>query len=225
MAIRYRHEWKHMLSYPDMLEIRMRMKAIARPDPHALDGKYMIRSLYFDNISDKALREKIDGVNRREKFRIRYYNLDPSVIHLEKKSRLNGLGTKYSAGLTAEQAQSIVDGNTEWMMDSENSVIRELYLKMQYQCMRPKTIVDYTREPFIYDPGNVRVTLDYDIRTGMRCTDFLNPDCITIPAGDAPILLEVKWDDYLPDIIRDAVQLTDTRVTAFSKYAQCRIYG
>ncbi|MBQ7583622.1 MAG: polyphosphate polymerase domain-containing protein [Lachnospiraceae bacterium] len=223
--MRYRHEWKHMLSYPDMLEIRMRMKAIARPDPHALDGKYMIRSLYFDNISDKALREKIDGVNRREKFRIRYYNLDPSVIHLEKKSRLNGLGTKYSAGLTAEQAQSIVDGNTEWMMDSENSVIRELYLKMQYQCMRPKTIVDYTREPFIYDPGNVRVTLDYDIRTGMRCTDFLNPDCITIPAGDAPILLEVKWDDYLPDIIRDAVQLTDTRVTAFSKYAQCRIYG
>ena len=225
MAIRYRHEWKHMLSYPDMLEIRMRMMAIARPDPHAVDGKYMIRSLYFDNNSDKALREKIDGVNRREKFRIRYYNLDPSIIHLEKKSRLNGLGTKYSAGLTADQAQSIVDGNTEWMMDSENSVIRELYLKMQYQCMRPKTIVDYTREPFIYDPGNVRVTLDYDIRTGMRCTDFLNPDCITIPAGDAPILLEVKWDDYLPDIIRDAVQLTDTRVTAFSKYAQCRIYG
>ena len=225
MAIRYRHDWKHMLSYPDMLEIRMRMMAIARPDPHAVDGKYMIRSLYFDNNSDKTLREKIDGVNRREKFRIRYYNLDPSIIHLEKKSRLNGLGTKYSAGLTADQAQSIVDGNTEWMMDSENSVIRELYLKMQYQCMRPKTIVDYTREPFIYDPGNVRVTLDYDIRTGMRCTDFLNPDCITIPAGDAPILLEVKWDDYLPDIIRDAVQLTDTRVTAFSKYAQCRIYG
>ena len=82
MAIRYRHEWKHMLSYPDMLEIRMRMMAIARPDPHAVDGKYMIRSLYFDNNSDKTLREKIDGVNRREKFRIRYYNLDPSVIHL-----------------------------------------------------------------------------------------------------------------------------------------------
>ena len=225
MGIRYRHEWKHMLSYLDMLEIRMRMMAIARPDPHAVDGKYMIRSLYFDNLYDKALREKVDGVNRREKFRIRYYNLDPSVIHLEKKSRLNGLGSKFSAPLTAEQAQCIVDGDTEWMKDSEHSLIRELYLKMQYQGMKPMTIVDYTREPFIYDPGNVRVTLDYDIRTGMQCTDFLNPDCITIPAGDAPILLEVKWDDYLPDIIRDAVQLTDTRVTAFSKYAQCRVYG
>ena len=225
MAIRYRHEWKHILSYQDLLQIRMRMSALARPDPHATDGKYLIRSLYFDNLKDKALSEKIDGVNRREKFRIRYYDLNPDVIHLEKKSRLNGLGSKFSAPLSRAQAQAIVDGDTEWMKDSEHSLIKELYLKMQYQGMRPKTIVDYTREPFIFDPGNVRVTLDYNIRTGMQCTDFLNPSCITVPVPDDPILLEVKWDDFLPDIIRDAVQLTDTRVTAFSKYAQCRSYG
>ena len=91
--------------------------------------------------------------------------------------------------------------------------------------LRPKTIVDYTREPFIYPPGNVRVTLDYDIRTGLSCTDFLDPDCVTVPAGDAPILLEVKWDAYLPDLIRDAVQLPGRHASAFSKYAQCRIYG
>ena len=225
MDTKYRHEWKHELSYTDLIQIRTRMRAIGRTDPHAVDGKYHIRSLYFDNENDKALREKIDGVNRREKFRIRYYNLDPSVIHLEKKSKLNGLGSKYSAPLTRDEAQNIVDGSTDWMMDSDDLLIRELYLKMKYQRLRPKTIVDYTREPFLFEAGNVRVTLDYDIRTGMRCTDFLNPECVTVPAGDAPILLEVKWDEYLPDIIRDAVQLTDTRVSAFSKYAQCRIYG
>lgn len=225
MEKRYRHEWKHELNYSDLLVIRQRMMAVARPDPHAVDGKYLIRSLYFDNLKDKALREKIDGVNGREKFRIRYYNHDTSIIHLEKKSRLNGLGTKYSASLTAEEAQSIVDGSFGWMLESEAPLLRELYCKMQYQGMRPKTIVDYTREPFIYDPGNVRVTLDYNIRTGLECTDFLNPACITIPAGDAPIILEVKWDDYLPDIIRDAVQLEGRHVTSFSKYAQCRIYG
>ena len=87
------------------------------------------------------------------------------------------------------------------------------------------TIDDYTREPFIIGPGNVRVTLDYDIRTGLKSTDFLNPECVTIPAGDAPIILEVKWDAFLPDIIRDAVQLKGCRVGAFSKYGQCRIYG
>ena len=225
MEQQYRHEWKHEITYADLLAIRMRMRAICKPDPHAADGKYLIRSLYFDNAEDKALREKINGVNRREKFRIRYYNLDPSVIHLEKKSRLNGLGTKYSATLTAQQAQSIVDGDTDWMKDAEAPLVKELYCRMAFDGLRPKTIVDYTREPFIYAPGNVRVTLDYDIRTGLLATDFLDPDCITIPAGDAPILMEVKWDNYLPDIIRDAVQLPHTRVGAFSKYAQCRIYG
>ena len=68
------------------------------------------------------------------------------------------------------------------------------------------------------------MTLDYDIRTGLGCTDFLNPDCVTIPAGDSPVILEVKWDAFLPDIIRDAVQLSGRRSAAFSKYAVCRIY-
>lgn len=226
MDKQYRHEWKHAISKSDMLTIRQRMRAIARPDPHAVNGRYLIRSLYLDNLNDKALREKIDGVNRREKWRIRYYNLDPdSVIHLEKKSRLNGLGTKYSATLTKEEAQRITDGDIEWMMECESGLVRELYSKMKSQGLRAKTIVDYTREPFIYEAGNVRVTLDYDIRTGMQCTDFLNPKCVTLPAGDAPILMEVKWDAFLPDIIRDAVQLPGRRAEAFSKYAQCRIYG
>lgn len=221
----YRHEWKHEISYADLLSIRARMSAVAIPDPHAVDGKYLIRSLYFDNNKDKALREKVDGVNMREKFRIRYYNFDPSIIHLEKKSKVNGLGTKYSANLTAEEAQKIVDGDIDWMLESGRQLIEELYCKMRYQGMKPMTVVDYTREPFIFGPGNVRVTLDYDIRTGLADTDFLRSDLVTIPAGDAPIILEVKWDAYLPDIIRDAVQLPNRRVGAFSKYAQCRIYG
>lgn len=76
-----------------------------------------------------------------------------------------------------------------------------------------------------YGPGNVRVTVDYNIRTGLRCTDFLNPECVTIPASGNDIILEVKWDDYLPTVIRHAVQLKGRRQSAFSKYAQCRIYG
>ena len=95
---------------------------------------------------------------------------------------------------------------------------------MRTQRLRPKTIVDYTREPYVYPAGNVRVTLDYDIRTGLRCPDFLSPG-ITIPAGDAPIILEVKWDAFLPSVIRDAIQLEGRHTSSFSKYAQCRIYG
>ncbi len=221
----FRHEWKHEINYSDMLILRQRLRAVMKPDENAVDGKYFIRSLYFDNISDKALREKIDGVNCREKFRIRYYNDDTSLIHLEKKSKINGLGNKQSANLSAEEAQKIVDGDFDWMIDCDRPLVQELYSKMKSQGLRPKTIVDYTREPFVFSAGNVRVTLDYDIRTGLYCTDFLNPDCITIPAGNAPIILEVKWDEFLPSVIRDIVQLESRRTAAFSKYAVCRIYG
>ena len=219
-----RHEWKHEINFSDMIAIRQRLRAAAKPDPHAVDGLYTVRSLYFDDLTDKALREKLDGVDRREKFRIRYYIGDPSLIHLEKKSNRSGLGAKESAVLTQAEAQAVVDGDLDWMPSSGRALVQELYSKMR-RGLRPKTIVDYTREPFVYPPGNVRVTLDYNIRTGLGCTDFLNPDCITVPAGDAPIILEVKWDACLPDVIRDAVQLEGRRVSAFSKYAQCRIYG
>lgn len=220
----FRHEIKHEINYSDMITIRHRLSAVAYHDPHTIDGKYFIRSLYFDNLADKALMEKVNGLSRREKFRIRYYNGDTSVIHLEKKSKIDHLGNKQSAPLTAEQAQSIVDGDIHWMIESDHQLIRELYSKMKSQGIAPKTIVDYIREPFIYPAGNVRVTLDYNIRSGMSCTDFLNTDCVTVPVSDS-IILEVKWDGFLPDIIRDAVALADRREGAFSKYAACRIYG
>lgn len=102
--MKYRHEWKHIINFSDMLIIRQRLKVVARPDPYAKDGCCFIRSLYFDTSSDSVLREKLDGVNRREKFRIRYYNNDTSFIRPEKKSKINGIGNKQTAALTQEEA-------------------------------------------------------------------------------------------------------------------------
>ena len=221
----YRHEWKHEIDLADRLALRARLGAVCRADLHAVGGSYQIRSLYFDDRRDKALREKIDGVDRREKFRIRYYNGDPSFIRLEKKSKWNGLGAKATAELSAGEVQAIVDGDLAWMPDSGRPLVQELYHKMRSQGLRPRTIVDYTREPFVYAPGNVRVTLDYDIRTGLGCVDFLDRACVTVPAGEAVTILEVKWDAFLPGIIRDAVGLPNRRAGAFSKSAACRIYG
>lgn len=221
----FRHEIKHEISYSDMLVIRQRLRAVAKSDSHAVNGRYFIRSLYFDNLTDKALREKLDGVNCREKFRIRCYNNDFSLIHLEKKSKLNGLGSKQSADLTADEVKMIISGDIEWMLKSERTLVQELYSKMKTQGLKPKTIVDYTREPFVYPAGNVRVTLDYDIRTGIFSTDFFNGECLTVPVREQAVVMEVKWDEFLPSVIRDAVQLEGRRSTAFSKYAVCRVYG
>ena len=222
--MKFRHELKQEITYADMLVLRQRLKTVMQKDSHATDGRYEIRSLYFDNLNDKALREKIDGVNVREKFRIRYYNGDTSLINLEKKSKINGLCIKESVSLTIEQTEAILNETYTWMEESKESLIRELYIKMKHEGLRPKTIVDYTREPFIFRPGNVRITLDYNIRTGMLCVDFLNDSCVTVPIANNPIILEIKWDEYLPDIIKDIIQLNRGRIGAFSKYAACRMY-
>lgn len=222
----FRNEWKHVISYGDMLALSRRLCAVAQPDEYAgSDGTYTIRSLYFDTPGDKALREKIDGVNRRDKYRLRYYNGNTALIKLEKKSKLGGLCAKQSVCISNEEAQKIISGDLDWMPQSGRPLAAELYSKMRGEGLRPKTIVDYTREPFVYAPGNVRVTLDYNIRTGLQSTDFFNPDCVTITAGEPVIILEVKWDEFLPSIIRDAVQLGSSRSAAFSKYQVCRIYG
>ncbi len=224
--MQYRNELKHLITAGDRAAICAALRTVAQLDPHAREkGCYTVRSLYFDNLADKALREKIDGVNEREKFRIRYYDGDTSLIRLEKKVKRGGLGYKVSCELTAQEAGRIVNGDTAWMAVDRRALVVELYAKMKAQGLKPKTIVDYERIPFVYKAGNVRVTVDYNIRTGLRCTDFLNPACVTVPAAGGGIVLEVKWDDYLPTVIRHAVQLKGRTQTAFSKYGICRIYG
>ena len=223
--MKYRHEYKHEISFIDREILRQRLGAVMEADPHTIEGKYLIRSLYFDTPYDKALQEKISGVSKREKFRIRYYNHDTSRISLEKKSKIGGLGNKQSALLTKEECEKILEGDIDWMLEChDRPLIQELYAKMRSELLEPKVIIDYIREPFIFYAGNVRVTLDYDIRTGLSATNFLDPECPMMPVKESPIILEVKWDEYLPDIIRDIVQLPNCRSSAYSKYAASRMY-
>ncbi len=223
--MKFRHEWKHEINASDFITITQRLSAVARPDAHGNEGNYIIRSLYFDNSSDKALREKIDGINRREKFRLRYYNNDISYIHLEKKSKYNGLSSKELVQVSNTDVEKLLNGKYQWLADPKTPLTNELYSKMMSQGLKPKTIVEYERKAYIYKPGNVRITLDYHIRTGMLSTDFLNKECILIPIRNPNVIMEVKWDGFLPEIIRDTVQLKGRFSSAFSKYAACRVYG
>ena len=224
METTYRHGVKHVIDRFEAAELRPRLRAVMHSDSHARNGVYFIRSFYFDDGSDSALREKLDGVSRREKFRIRFYNGDLSFIMLEKKCKLGGLCAKEQARLSLEEARAAAEGDLDILALSAQPLVRELRAKMQCRGLRAKTVVDYMREPFIYVPGNVRVTLDGNIRTALRRIDAFSPDLVTVPAGEDVIVLEVKWDEYLPSVIRDIIQLPAERSCAFSKYAACRIY-
>ena len=224
--MKYRNEIKHIITPGDKAALCTSLMAVAQRDEHAgADGTYRVRSLYFDNLYDKALREKIDGLCDREKFRIRYYDDNLNFIRLEKKVKRGGMGYKVSAHMTADEVRRIICGDTQWMAVSGRGLLIELYSKMQTQQLRPKVIVDYRRTAFVYGPGNVRVTIDDDIRMVKPCQSFLMPPGVSIPAGGGETILEVKWDEFLPGPIRHAVQLKGRRMTAFSKYGSCRMYG
>lgn len=218
-----RHEWKHQINPQEDLVLSQRLGKLFPRDGNAgPDGAYRVTSLYFDTPYDSALREKLDGVNRREKFRLRYYGSDLSFLRLEKKYKVNGLCGKRSARLTQEQAERLLDGDARFLLDSGDALLLELYSKIQGQGLRPKTIVRYDREAFLYAPGNVRITLDRDIRTGLGSVDFLNPGVFCVRAAGPGTVLEVKYDAFLPEIVRMAVQVPGRQAAACSKYALCR---
>ena len=240
----YRHELKYKISYPDYLAMRSRLRPVMKADPHAAaGGRYLVRSIYFDNLNDKALREKIDGVAKREKFRIRYYNDDLSYIVLEKKMKIGSLCLKYSAPITEEECRKILsggrsstidggrgsmrNGDLSFMKEHPQELVRELYAKMTYQQLRPRVLVSYTREPFIYQAGNVRVTFDSDIRTSLFHQEFLTKEAAGISATDEPqdVYLEVKFDAFLPEVVQDLIRVKGIRQHAFSKYSASRRFG
>lgn len=223
---KFRHELKYYLNKADYLTIRSRLMQICAFDSHAdADGRYHIRSLYFETPTDTALLEKLTGIMEREKFRIRFYNHDASFIRLEKKMKINTMTSKLSCPISRAEAERILSGDIEWMKKSERALLIELYAKMQYQQLRPKTLVDYSRECFIYSPGNVRITLDTDIRTGISSTSLFSETPGIKTNSEPEIIMEVKYDHFLPYVIRCLIQLPNRRVTAYSKYAVARIFG
>ncbi|MBO4904424.1 MAG: polyphosphate polymerase domain-containing protein [Lachnospiraceae bacterium] len=224
---RFRHELKYEVGYGEYLCIRQRLRAICDSDPHTGDdGTYLIRSIYFDNIDNKALVEKVIGTSRREKFRIRYYNDDLSYITLEKKQKINDLCKKVECSLTKDELCDILSGDTAFMKEHKAGLVRELYSEMTMQQLRPKVLVSYRREPYIYRPGNVRVTFDFGIRTTMFSRNYIE-DIHEVPATDDAqmMIMEVKYDDFLPNIISCIVNEGNIRQQSFSKYEACRKFG
>lgn len=219
---RLRHEEKHQVNLREALVLSQRLEKLFPRDPHAgPEGNYQVVSLYYDDPYDTALRQKLDGVNRREKFRLRYYGEKPAFFKLEKKYKVKGLCGKGSCRLSREEGERLLRKDFAFLLEKEEPLAREFYAKLR-RGLAPKTVVRYTREAFLYAPGNVRVTLDGDIRAGAP-ERFLIPQKL-LPALGGLAVVEVKYDAFLPEIVKLAVQVPNRQGTACSKYALCRRY-
>ena len=126
--LRLRHEVKHQISPQEDLVLASRLQKLFPRDGHAgPDGSYRVTSLYFDTPYDTALREKLDGVDRREKFRLRYYGERPDFLKLEKKFKVNGLCGKRSARLTWSEAERLLSGEDAFLLERGEPLLSELY--------------------------------------------------------------------------------------------------
>jgi len=224
---KYRHEIKYQLYYSDYIVLVNRLKHFMMLDKNSGEkNQYFIRSVYFETSDNKALNEKVDGVNQREKFRLRFYDMKELFIRLEKKMKKNGLCLKVSCRVTRDECENIIRGDIAFLKNHKEPLLNELYFKMTTTGLRAKTIVDYHREAYVYRPGNVRVTFDHDIRTSLQVIDMFQS---SLPSAQIlqgqSIVLEVKFDEFLPRIIQDLIQTNRHRPQAISKYAFARIYG
>lgn len=225
-SLKYRHELKFFVNPHQSFIIRQRLKGLMKPDEHARpQGEYHIRSLYFDDMHNKALHEKLGGVQDRVKYRIRIYNGGDKVIHLEKKIKKNDYIAKVKEPLTRGMYDAVMAGDYEVLNVPGKPLLMELYQEMNRSLLRPKVIVDYVREPFVCHNGNVRITFDKDLRTGLHATDIFDKalDPVRVIDGNVTIL-EVKYDEYLPAYIRSALQLEGLIRQSASKYVICRKY-
>ena len=220
-----RHEIKSRLSPAEVPGLRARLQAVMTRDPHArADGTYDIHSVYLDTPSRRALTEKQVGMPVRHKYRVRYYNDNRDFFRLERKSKVGSLCDKVGCSLIREEAERLMAGDMDWMARDDRPLRREVFLRNRAELLAPSVQVHYTREAYVYSPGNVRVTLDSNLRTGLMDTDFLD---VRQPRprtqSDDFVLLEVKFDAYLPEIIRD-ITCCGCRPSSFSKFEACHTY-
>lgn len=219
----YRYEHKYLIRIQTAIELCSRLQAVMRLDQHAKNGRYHIRSLYFDDVENTAFFEKINGEDMRSKFRIRYYDYDPSFVQLEKKEKHGMLTRKSAVRIDAETARAFAAGDMSYCYASEEPLLKEFLALTQSRIFRPSVLVDYDRIPFVYPENRTRITIDANVAgasAGMDLFEYRGTMLPVLPDGTA--ILEVKFDGELPAHLFWVLRDVQKQLQAVSKYCLCK---
>ena len=223
-AIEYRYELKYELNATVAEMLKHQLKCLMGQDPHSVCDEYSydIRSLYFDDPDSTAYFEKLNGDKFRKKYRMRMYNGDDSVINMECKYKHENMTYKRSCRLTREAADAIIDGRYSSIV-TKNAFLQQFLAEAQSSHLKPSVIVDYRRLALTYPVSEVRITFDYQLRSGVYSDRFFDKDIPTLSLlRDDQVVLEVKFNEYLPDHLSQVLSSVPTLREAVSKFALCR---
>ena len=216
----FRHELKYLITPKDAHILKQRLGAlIAKDENISSDGFYKVRSLYFDDYWGSAYEEKLMGVASRSKYRIRVYNDSDKTIRLERKLKQGIFVSKQAAELTRDETERIIQGDYSFLLENPQQLCREFYYECIARVMRPRVMVDYEREPYVFLPGDVRITFDQDVRATVLSYDLFDSDLPAINVLDpGQMVLEVKYTEFLPELFRKVLPQRTSQVMAVSKY-------
>lgn len=219
-----RHELKYYIHYHEYHSLRQRLRILMTQDRNSISNEgYHIRSLYFDDAHDTALFEKNYGIFKRKKYRIRIYNRSDSVIKLERKNKFGEFINKESASLNRKEYEQIAKGDVEFLQESKQALPQQFYQGVLNHVLQPRVIVDYTREAYVLETGDVRVTFDKELSFVKNSIDIFDPTIVEVRAIQRPMLImEVKYNEFLPQMVREVLQLSGHERSAISKYVICR---
>ena len=220
---KFRHELKYYINKIQFEEIKKRISFMLDTDKNTgEDGSYFIRSLYFDDYKDTSYYQVVDGISKREKYRIRYYNYDLSYICLEKKFKINNMTHKTSCRVTKEQVEDLISGKLSISKENDK-LLNEFILKTKFYGYKPAVVINYNRIPYVYKAGNVRLTLDYNISIDYNTDGFFETENVQIPIIEESMrILEVKYDEFLPNYISWLININTLERTSYSKYLNGR---
>lgn len=222
----YRHELKFPVSDMELEMIRYRIQPLMQTDVYQKEGKYTVRSLYFDDFYDSCLQENENGEDNRRKFRIRIYNGSDKVIKLEKKIKFRGMTKKADAEISKTDCLTYMSGKLPRLHAESSCLEKELYAEIRMNGMHPVCIVEYERTAFVEKRGNVRITFDRNISGSAHTEAFLDKELPVFPLlQEGQHVLEVKYDELLPEYISDMLNLGILQRTSFSKYYHARNFG
>lgn len=219
----YRHEMKYIINEGTYQILRQRFKAVLKPDSHAEDGEYRITSLYFDDAYRSAYNDKMNGDCTRKKYRIRAYNFSPDIIKLECKGKDGEYGLKKNARLTYEQYKSAAKGDLSFcrLPEFEDTTAEDMIISNALVGLKPWVLVDYVREPYVNREGNVRLTFDKKLQVGVNTLDMFAENAEFSPVMDGQVILEVKYDNYLPSHIESLLSGLPLMRGPCSKFGLC----
>ncbi|MBN1245699.1 polyphosphate polymerase domain-containing protein [Candidatus Bathyarchaeota archaeon] len=222
--IQLRHELKYQIDLLQYQVLQRKLITLLKPDPNMEPkSRYNIRNLYFDDFRETALCDKQSGIYKRKKYRIRIYNHSDALIKFERKTKIHQYILKESTKITRGEADKILSGDYSFLAKAKDQLLRDFYLETRCNLMHPVTIVEYDREAYIYPIGNVRITFDTDLRMDIGSTSFFDSNLCTISVIDQPArILEIKYNDFLPQYICGLFPNTIRPQSAFGKFSVCR---